>query len=596
MLHRKLGKILLGKATPINLMASCLIGALAAFGIPFSDAPAYWVVIVVLALVLPVNLALLSLTTLVLYPLSLALMAVSFQVGQVLLDGPTSPLFAALINAPFTALMGFEYYVGTGGYLVAIVLGAVLGFLLLKLVRVIRAGFLKADTKSEAFHKWASKWWVKFVVWLLLGASPKAATYEMLQDRRVGRPIRPLGLVVAVLLVAGLVFAAHSLSGPVLTSALKNGLEQANGATVDLGNAEIRLDQGSVVIEDLALADPNALDTDLLRGFRLEADVGMGDLLARKYRVDKLVVSQASSGEKRATRGERIADEPEEVPPAGEDKTLDDYLKDAEEWRERLAQVRRWLDRFAGEPDPEEADTDEERKDRLGRIARERGYAEVIAGHLIRGAPRLSIGELRLEGLRAMQVGGQQFDVVGENLSTHPHLLDAKPRLSVRAQDGSVVFDVGLARDGGAGTIELALKGIPGDAIGEQLKFDGAKPIAGGTIDFSTRGTWRVVDGAVDLPIDVVLNDTTLAIAGSKPRKIERLELPIKLFGPLDDPRVLFRQEDLSKALIAAGERELADRVGKKLDEHVPEGAREKINEGLDSLFGGKKDKDEKKK
>ena len=52
--------------------------------------------------------------------LSLALMPVSFALGRVLLDGPTSGLFSAMINAPVLALFGFEYYAVTGGLVLVI--------------------------------------------------------------------------------------------------------------------------------------------------------------------------------------------------------------------------------------------------------------------------------------------------------------------------------------------------------------------------------------------------------------------------------------------------------------------------------------------
>lgn len=587
MLFRKVGKILLGKATPFHLVVSCLFGAWIAFAPPFGQAPALWVALAAAVCLLPVNLAIVGLTGLVLYPVSLLLLPVSFHAGRVLLDGPARPLFAALVNAPFTALMGLEYYAGTGGLLVGGLLGLAMGLGLSRLVRRIRRSFRGLDQGSEKFRAWASKWWVGLLTWLLLGAKPSSATYEKLEGRRVGMPVRPAGLVAAAILVGGFLWLGHQLSGPILTRSLREGLESANGATVDLEKAEIGLGEARVVIEALAMADPNALMTDLLRGLRIEADIGVGELLTGRFRVERLVVSQASSGEERSTPGRLTGTEPvpEDVP-AGEEKTLDDYLEDAKVWRERLAQARRWLDELTGPADPEE-ETEEDRRERRERMVREQGYASVTAEHLIEGAPKFTIGELRIEGLRAMQVGGKQLDVVGENLSTHPRLLDAAPRLSIRAQDGSIVFDLSLAgasRKGGENRIELAWKGLPGDAIGSRLKVAGAKPLRGGTIDFSTKGTWRRT-GEVDLPFDVVLNGTTLEIPGTgRAERIERLQLPLRVSGPLDDPRVLFREQDLAKALLDAGKKDLAKRLGEKL----PEGLGD-VGGILDKIGGKKK-------
>ena len=247
-IFRKIGKTFLGKATPFHLIVSCVFGAWLAFAAPMGQAPAYWVAMVALLLVLPVNLFLAGLTGMVAYPLGLALLPASFHVGRVLLDGPTRPLFQALINAPFTALMGFEYYAHTGGIVVGGLLGGFLGWLFVKLVRRLRRGYRSLDTKSEKFREWSSKWYVGLATWLLLGAKPSAATYEKIEAKRIGMPIRIPGVIVAVLVVAGFFFAAYQLSGPILTGRLRGALEEANGATVDLEKAEILLGEEALVV------------------------------------------------------------------------------------------------------------------------------------------------------------------------------------------------------------------------------------------------------------------------------------------------------------------------------------------------------------
>jgi len=586
MLLRKPGKILLGKSTPFHLYCACLFGAWLAFAPGFRDAPALWVVLASLICVLPVNMGLASLTALVLFPVRVLLLPLSFQVGRLLLDGPTRPLFEALINAPFTALMGFEYYATTGGMLLGGLLGLAVGFGMTRLVRAIRRGIRAADTKSEKYRVWASKWWVKLGCWLIFGTSPKAATYEALESKRVGMPVRPVGIVVALLVVGAFLGLGQLLSGPYLTRALQSGLERVNGATVDLNKAEIRLDEGRLVIDGLAMADPKALETDLLRTFKLEADISTSDLLTRRVRIDKVVITDSSSGKERETPGKLTGTQPEpqDVPAEGEIKTIDDYLEDARVWRERLAQARRWMEQLSGPPAEDGEGAGEGFRERLERRAREMGYGNVTADHLIRGAPLVSIGELRMEGLEAMQVGGKRIDIVGSNLSTQPYLLDAAPRLSIRAADGSIVFDVnlpGASKAGGTNEIELVYTGLPADAIGSRLKTGGAAPLQGGTIDFRSKGTWQPGVG-VDLPLEVRLNNTTMSLAG-KSEKIDRLDLPLRVTGPLDDPRILFRDEDLQKALVAAGKKKLAAEV----DKHIPDDVKKKIGDAsglLDKL------------
>ena len=284
-------------------MLSCLFGAWISFAAPFSQAPGYWIVVVSLILVLPVNLFLATLTGLVVYPIAVVLLPLSFHTGRLLLDGPTRPLFEWLINTPFLALMGFEYYAHTGGLLIGGLVGAAAGAGVVRFVLKLRRKVVELDADSEKFKSWSSKWYVRLLVWTLLGAKPSAAKYAELEGKRIGKPVRTVGVVIAAVLVVGFFVLTYALSGPILTRALRRGLEEANGATVDLEKVEISLGEGSLLIDGLAMADPKALGTDLLRGLRLEANIGMGELLTRRFKIDKVILVQASSGEKRTVPG-----------------------------------------------------------------------------------------------------------------------------------------------------------------------------------------------------------------------------------------------------------------------------------------------------
>jgi hypothetical protein len=89
----------------------------------------------------------------------------------------------------------------------------------------------------------------------------------------------------------------------------------------------------------------------------------------------------------------------------------------------------------------------------------------------------------------------------------------------------------------------------------------------------------------VDLKLDATLIGTTLALPGVKEaRKIDRLVLPFSVKGTLDDPRVLFRDEDLKKALVAAGQKELASKIADEAGKRLGEDAKK----ALGGLLGGK--------
>ena len=96
-------------------------------------------------------------------------------------------------------------------------------------------------------------------------------------------------------------------------------------------------------------------------------------------------------------------------------------------------------------------------------------------------------------------------------------------------------------------------------------------------------GFMRTLDGAfefrgeqglwLDLPLKVALRNTTLDIKGMEPTKIDKLELPLGLRGPLSAPRI--RLDDskladaLADALVAAGKAELANQVRKQVPDDL---------------------------
>ena len=127
---RKIGALIRGNATPFQIYAACLLGALLGFLPGFDQAPALIIGWTFLLLVLNANLFLAGLVTLLGKLVFLLALPAIFQVGRLLLEGPLQGLFRALVNAPVTAFTGFDFYAVAGGQVVAIPFALLLGFFL----------------------------------------------------------------------------------------------------------------------------------------------------------------------------------------------------------------------------------------------------------------------------------------------------------------------------------------------------------------------------------------------------------------------------------------------------------------------------------
>ncbi len=604
MVTRKIGKLLRGKATPTQFMIACVLGALIGFMPGFAQSPGLMIVLILLLAVLNANLFLAATVGLLAKLVSLAVMPLTFMVGRILLDGPTSGLFALLINAPVGALMGFENYVATGGLVTGTLFGILAGMLVIRGITAFRMKMTSMQENSERYKTWTSKWWVKALTFVFVGGGGKK-DYKKLLTKRIGNPFRIIGVIGMVLFVVLLLIIYQFASGPIVTAAMQRGLERANGATVDVRDAELDLAVGRLVLHGFAMADPNDLTTDLLRADRMEADISGRDLLRKRIALDQVQFANASTGETRAIPGRRIGrwPEPKPVPDkTPEEKTLEEYIQQAEVWRERLAQVRQWVERMSG---PEEAVEDDPAKrretlrERLERQVAERGYANVRATHLVKGAPTFMVYRLDAEQVRAAQLNGATVDIRGRNLSTHPHLADEPPSVLIESSDDRLRAFVSLDHAVSAdttSTLEFFFLGLDTDTIVRQ--FLGDRVIRGGTMDLFASGNYgREGPGWIDLPLRVAMHDPNVSVGGSN-RDVSLLEVPIGLRGPLDNLMIMLDDSKLADALVRAGATELArqfdDQVGERIED-VLEGASDQvpglgdsIREGAGRLFPGR--------
>jgi uncharacterized protein (TIGR03546 family) len=578
MITRMFGRIVRGTATPFQLFTACVLGAWLGFMPGFREAPGLSLAIILCLIILNANLLLASMVGVGAKLLSFLLLPVTFGLGRWLLDGPTQGLFTWLINAPVFALFGFEYYVTTGALVLGLVIGLIVGLAVVSLMSFYRKRMATLEKGSERFQQFNRKGWVRLLTFVFVGGGLGKMTYEQLLHRRMGNPIRPLGLVFVGLVALVLVLVHNFAAGPIVSAALQRGLERANGATVDVGHADLDLKNQRLSITDLAMADPNDLATDLFRAARLDAQISGANLLRKRLELDHVVVSDATTGQRRVAPGHRVGPPPKPIEPEKPPGTkgLEDYLRDAQIWKERLTQARRWLEKMSGPTtDPEERP--ETVRERLEREARELGYARVRATHLIEGSPTFALRELVAEKVRTAQFPNETLDIVARNLSTHPSLMDGAPQITIRSSGDTLDFETLLASFGsnaGRNQLRFLYRGLPTDEVAGNLVINGANPIQGGTIDLSFDGTWEVRDGVqINLPLIATLNNVTISLPRIDSSHVNQLTLPIGLEGSLDSPRIIVNEKLLADALVKAGAsaavKQLKDKAGDAISREV---------------------------
>ena len=571
MFTRKIGKLLRGNATPFQIISATVLGGLLGSLPGLSQGPLLFLTLLFLLIVLNANLFLAGITLILVKLISLILLPLYFQIGVSLLEGPLGNLVAGLVNAPFTAWFGLEYYVMLPSLIVGGLLGFFLGLWLSRAIKRFRSKMAQLETGSEKYQAYTAKPWVKFPAWVLLGGLKGKKSWSELNEAKRGLPVRPLGIILMVSLVILIVVGLKFMDTTIITTVVRNNLEKANGATVDVEGVEIQPGQNRVILSGLAMADPENLQTNRFAANEVIADVSGMNLLAKKVVVDFLEVVEPRVGTARKIPGRRTVEvekpvREEEKPREEGEVNIEDYLGQASAWKERLATIKRVYERIAPYMEKEEGETEaaEEEglswRDRLAQQAREKGYARVKSDSLIRKSPRLLIRDLKAENL---EIGGNDdiFNISGNNLSTQPALLTESGQLKVVRGDGDLSVTLGLPTAATPSESRLQV-GLSGMEISELEAQAGKElPMKGGTMDISGDGT--IDNGVLDVPLKVTLKNTTVNAFGTE-LPLNNFPLEIKLYGPMEDPNLKIPTDALKNAATEAGKSKVENLIKEK--------------------------------
>jgi uncharacterized protein (TIGR03546 family) len=566
MFIRKIGKLLRGKATPFQIISATLLGGLLG-GLPgFSQGPLLLAALLFLVIILNANLFLAGLTLILVKVISLLLLPLYFNLGVALLESGLGQVIALAVNAPVTAWFGFDYYVMIPSLVAGAAIGLVLGIGMSRMLFGFRTKMADLETGSERYEAYTSKWWVKMLAWLFVGGLKGKKSWTDLKDQGGGLPVRPLG-VVFVLSLAVLGFVAlNLLDTTIVTTMVREKLEQTNGATVDIVSIEILPAENRVILSGLEVTDPESLDTNRFASTEIVADISGMNLLSKKVVIDSLQILQPSTGTPRRVPGRIIVPIQEDEPMATEEDeiSLDDYMGEASVWHERLKLLRRLYDRIAPHMNREEVDSEEistlSWREQLALRAKEEGYAKINSASMVRESPTLWIRELKSDNLT---VGGSSdaYALSGSNLSTQPALLEESGSVSLARMDGQleVLLELPNLMNPNRTGVKVDFRDLAIDDLAEQAGRQ--LPMQGGSLNFS--GAGFIDDGIIDLPIKVTLFDTTLDAFGTA-FPLDNFPLEVGIGGTIDRPKLSIPKDAIENALMKGGQQQLENMIQEK--------------------------------
>lgn len=583
---RKFGSLLRGKATPFQIYSACLIGSIVGFLPAKMQCLGLYLIFFAIVLVLNSNLFITAFLIPTLKLASYILVVPSIQIGRAILDSSAGGFFKTLINAPFIAWSGLEYYVTLGSLLFGLLFGVIIGSTMVALITKFRKTMVVLENDSEKYKKWSEKKYVKILVWLFLGKGKgNKITYEELLEKKVGNPIRILGVIIVVLGIGLAYFLNTYWTNEVITYQLTQALGTVNGATVDIANVDAKLTQGKIKIEKLEFADPKDLKKNRFVFEELELDIDINALLRKKITVEHLNIGKIASNTIRSYEGQLIVSPP--APPEDpskpglfsnlSDKALEQIpLKDSyedfddllETFNDIKAKYNEILNHEITKKIIAMANAPKVEKEVTFQDAIKEAYNNCMdkrlkADQLIEKSPFLRINEIKCDKAFYSSEKFRDATLKIKDISSEPALLETPPSIEIvnapKKYETTIQFKH-YQKPELANEMVLQIKDIDAEALGKKIIIQGKKPLKNGLLQISCTSQFVNLDdfmlkGKADLQkaeIEVPEFDTI---------SIKSLPIVFELHPFVMPPKFSVDSDNLKKVLLKEAKNQLKNKA-----------------------------------
>ena len=580
-LFRKFIKMVRGGAAPWQIVVSCLLGVIIGM-IPGFNALVL-VGIVIFAL-LNLSLGLMLIGVVVGKALCLAMAAVTFEIGYFMIHGiGLEGLFAAACQTPFVALMDLDVYCLVGALPVAIIVGIILGWIIARMIKLVRIGSIAAGAKSVKVQNISSNFIVRILLRILFGKQKKSMA-EMLAARHP--VIRKAGVVLLAIIVGLVVVLEVVFLDRIAQSALVGGLEASVGTEVNVKTVDLSLTGGRFDLDGLQITDPDKPTHNMVNINKLTTDISIADLLTRRIVIEELVIGELINGAKRDKPGE-VYRKPKREEEEDTPFTLSDYFEHKDQILEYLAKIRDYLENQDKKRKDRTERTPEETRQRVDEMAANRGYLKVSAASLLTERPLITIRSIRIDKLPipVENIGDCTVDV--KELSSDLALNEKPMTLSVKSKE--TAFDVFAMLDfvnaGTMHTLNVNAPNLPVAAMGitDKCPLDISEALA----DLKFNGKFN--RNKLAFPIELKLHGMKSAVRGDQKvlgldaktagemfKNVKTMMLAADIRGAVASPEVHVNVgktlTGLKDALFAAGKAKLANMAGEHLKKILPDG------------------------
>lgn len=585
----KIKSTIFSKITPFQLLLTSLFAFVFGFIPGISYSPLLFVGVLFLVIILRINIGVFIFISIVAKALSFVLEAVSFSLGQFLLDGFTQPIFKSLVNTPVVAYVGFDYYLVTGAFVISVILGLIFGVIIAKIYKKVVAKMSLVQAGSELYNRITQNFFVKIGSWIFLGKNVGKIDWVKMKNRKFRQPFRITGVILVGLIGAVIFYSPQILETSLVSNIIKQQLTKANGATVDYDSLKLDLTDARLKITGLGAADPVDLNKDRFYAKSISASINISHLLIRQIALKDVVVDGVSLDKQRKSKGELYInstkpaskEESQKASEAAKKQAIDNIkkiggglqqvdlqqLKDnAKEVKDVASNIKQAVEFLSSFRSSEAKVTDSQVKQKIitpKDQAQVYGYANVRNQSLRDKYPNFVVQNINIKDYKD---GDTLYDAIITNISTNPELL-AKPTTVDVKSTNNKDLDVNIVisnKPNVDNTVKFDLDNVAGDAI-KGLTIQGVG-LDAESLAVSGSGTWQfsgVRNVMFNIPLQLKFKNVGINFNQFK-QKVTNLTLKGVISGDLNNVGFGIDTSSLKNLLSADTVKNTASQIAEK--------------------------------
>ncbi|MBZ5743887.1 TIGR03546 family protein [Francisella tularensis subsp. holarctica] len=584
-IFNKIKATVFSKITPAQLLLTAILAFVFGFVPGIAYSPLLFIGVLFLVIILRINIGVFVFIAIIAKALSYILQGISFAVGTFLLDGFTQPLFKTLVNTPVVAYAGFDYYLVTGAFVVAIVLGVIFGVIIAKFYKKIVAKMAAIQFGTELYNKITKNFFVKIAGWIFLGKNIAKVNWVEMQNRKFRQPFRLTGVILVALIIAVLIYSPKLLEMSLVSNIIKQQLTKANGATVDYQSLNLDLTDAKLEITGLGAADPNDLNKDRFYAQSVSTSINISNLLTRQITLKNVVVTGVALDKQRTTKAKlyidtkpltseqsKISSEAikqqaiETVGKLGEKlqqvdlQKLKENSQQAKDIANGIKQVAEFLSNFRSS-DTESGQVSQEITPKAE--AKVYGYANVKNEDLRDKYPSFVIQNIDIKDYKD---AGTIYNANITNISTNPALLGLPTTITIKSTNNND-FDANIVisnKQNVDNTVKFNLQNITGNNVkGLTIQDVG---LDAESLAVSGQGTWQfsgIRNITFNIPLQLKFNNVAVSFK-QLIQNVSDLTLGGVISGDLNKPNLSVDASSLKNLLNVDTVKNVANQVAKQ--------------------------------